>query len=376
MPVAKVQTPNVDQIIATGIDALLAQRPSAGPFVHSGHYGDIFAGWRAQLLLLNRRLVDECKAGRLPLAEGKALIELAASEFFAELPSDPQTAVGEISLIRPTATVGSGVIKQGTKFRLVPSTDPAVRSAFPVTSGIQYVTTEPVLVGPTDLSVNLIPIRATAPGAGANIPRILVGAALATMILDDTLFDQSFTVNVAYAAGGSSGISSTDIRNFARAMYTGQYAATDGALLAGALSDAGVKHVALANDTQLARTVLFVADESWAWSQNFLNQCMQVLKDTWVGFGARIAVMPIDNTLIGVNATVMLTDPKYANDTLDLRNIVRTAIRKYFDERADFYTFDMGVLAAVITASDPRILSCTSVTLLNPDGTTIPNPPA
>ncbi|HEU4729972.1 MAG TPA: hypothetical protein VFT22_18875, partial [Kofleriaceae bacterium] len=47
-----------------------------------------------------------------------------------------------------------------------------------------------------------------------------------------------------------------------------------------------------------------------------------------------------------------------------------------FDERADFYTFDMGVLAAVITASDPRILSCTSVTLLNPDGTTIPNPPA
>jgi hypothetical protein len=351
--------PTLDDIVARGIKRLLARRAGAGPFVISGRYFDVFAGWRSQLVLLRQRLADEVAARRLPTAEGRALVELAASEFFAELLPEAATALGEIALSRPMRLdLNAGVIKEGTRFKVV--ADPA---ASPPVKQVSYVTTEPAYVAIDQRNVT-IPIRATASGVDANLPRYEIGPQTA-IVVDDTLFDPTFVVDSGEAAGGSSGVHDGDIRRLAKALYAGQHAPTEGALVAGALTDAAVKHVVVVRDRVLGQSVLYIADESWAWSLAFQNQCKQILKDTWLGWGARLDVRPIHNRLVALRATVVLADPKFRDDTGDLRSIIRAAVRRYLDERPDFYTFDLNAIGGTIASADERLLTCTSVELVN-----------
>lgn len=362
--------PIVDDAIARGILRLKELRPNATPFIISGEgtYADVFAGFRAQLLLLRRRLADEVKSRRLNLAEGKALIELAASEFFAEIVSEPQTAVGTVLLRRPTLDGGAGLIPVGTRFRRV--ADPNAKP-LPVTNA-DYVSTAPVAVtvgsvDPLDDQLAAVPIAAVGPGADSNIVAYKhYGSAL--LEIADPLFDDTFEVSSNDAAGGSDGVRGPELIAFAKARYVGQYGPTQGALIAGALSTTGVKHVAAWNDTDLGRAVLFIADQSWAWSQTFQNQCLQVLKEKWVGWGARVALFGVQNYAVTLSSTVILADPKFGDDTTDLQNAIRTAVQKYFDNRPDFYAFDVNSLGGVIARCDPRILTCTNVVLANPVG--------
>jgi hypothetical protein len=363
----KIQTPNVDQIIGTGIDAFSALRPSGAPFVVSGHYGDIFAGWRAQLKLLNRRLVDETLQARLPTASKKGLQELASSDYNAIFSTDPQTAIGTVYLQRPTAGAG-GVIKKGTRFRIDanPSANPAVQQA-------QYESVEPVYItasgaGSGDPGHTVpVRIRATRAGTHANVIKLISGVVLAPIVVADTLFDPTFATLPALgdAGGGSSGMSDDDIRQLSRALYTGQYAPTNGAIVAGALSSIGVKHAALVQDNVLARTVVFLADESWGYSNQLGATALQTIKSMWMGFGGRVAVLPVLNQLTSATIGVQLTDPRYAADVVDITSNIRAALRAYLDTRSDFYRFDTQVMSGVVAKSDFRILSCRSLSLID-----------
>jgi hypothetical protein len=359
---AEAILPILDDIIVRGVHRLMARREGAGPFVISGkgRYFDIFAGWKAQLVLLRERLSDECAARRLPVAEGKALLELAASEFFAEIGEEATTATGSVTLWRPTTVGGAGVIREGTRFKVSanPTASPPVKDA-------SYVTTEPFYVTAAAFVAGPIAIVASAPGTDPNLPRYFQ-ASPAPIVLDDTLFDTTFTaLEGADAAGGSSGVQDEDVRKLAKALYLGQRAPTDGALIAGALTDAAVKHVALVRDRAKGQSVLFIADESWAWSLAFQNRCKQALKNDWLGFGARLDVRPIVNRLVALNATAILADPKFKDDTDDIRSVVRQTVRSYLDDRPDFYTFDPDALASTIASSDPRLLTCTSALLVD-----------
>lgn len=353
--------PIVDDAIARGVIKLKALRPSAAPFLISGggRYFDPFAGWRAQLMLLRNRVADEVASRRLTLAQGKALVELASSEFFADLNPDPQTAVGIVEVFRP-ATGASGTIKAGTRFKL--HTD---QTLSPPVAAASYISREPVFVGASVTAVN-VPLIAELPGPDANIPRF-ANADAATIDLADDLFDPTLqcvgiiTPSSTQMAGGSSGLKTDVLVALARAMYLGAFAPTDGALFAGALTDAAVAHVALVKDTTLAQTLMFVADESWAWSQAFNDQCAQILKDTWLGWGARVAVRQVANYQVGVAATAVLADPKFGDDTTELSSIIRQKVSDYFDKRPDFYHFDIDSIGAVIATCDPRILTCTHV---------------
>lgn len=366
---AKPILPVVDDIVARGIHKLIALRPSAAPFLVSGQgtYANIFAGWKGQLTLLRRRLADEAASRRLPLAEKKALVELVTSEFFATVNPDAQKAIGQLILSRPDATAGQGTIKEGTRFKLSGNPD-----AIPAVNDAAYVTTAPVYMGPAALTAR-VPIEASLPGTAANIP-ISFNTTTPRIEPADPLFDPTITVLASDAAGGSSGVVDPDVRALGRAMYSGQYAPTPGALIAGALNDAGVKHVAVFKDTTLARSLLFIADESWAYSVPFQLRCTQVLKDNqWVGFGARMEARPILNYSIVIDATLILTDPKYGHDTSAIASAVREAARRYFNERRDFYTFNLNALGGVIATADPkRILTCSTVAVTDAaDGTTV-----
>src|SRR5215471_3396530 len=92
--------PRPDQAIGAGVEQLVALRPAAQAFIDTDRYGNVFAGWRAQLALLVQRLVREVEASRLETATGQALRDLCASEFDTVLNMTPQAALGTANLIR------------------------------------------------------------------------------------------------------------------------------------------------------------------------------------------------------------------------------------------------------------------------------------
>lgn len=361
---AKAILPILDDAVARGVAKLIQLRPSAAPFVISGEgvYADAFFGWRAQLALLRRRLADEALSRRLPLAKGRALVELARSEFFAEIDPAPQKAVARIVVRRTTGAMPAGTIKKGTKFRKV--ADPS--AAIPVADAA-YVSTDPVPVASGQSFPIIVTAEAVSAGPEANVP-FFSNAPNGAIILDDSsIFDPALFVQSyadVTAAGGSSGPRDEDIVALAKAMYLGQYAPTKGALLAGALTDAGVKHVAFTLDPVLGQHVLFVADESWATSDPFTARCAQIVKDNWLGFGCRIDVRSVFNVLAALSATVVLRSPKFADDTTEMREKIRAKVQSYFDARPDFWTFNLNTLGGIISRADPmRILTCTTVAL-------------
>ena len=85
------QIPRLDYLAAQGQGALVALRPEARKHIPAGWYGAVLQGFRGQLSVCRARLGEEVKASRLGLAEGEALQELASSEFWATLSTEPRT---------------------------------------------------------------------------------------------------------------------------------------------------------------------------------------------------------------------------------------------------------------------------------------------
>lgn len=356
----QAQIPRTSDILAGGVKALLATRPHAVQFLETGRYGDLLFGvWKSLVQLALARLADECKAGRVPLAEGIALRDLLASEFDVVTDPAPQKAIGTFKLYRHNTTgsvLPGGLIRAGTRFARAgsPTSTPPARSA-------QYETVEPVFapsINPAGFATFPLRVVATQPGTAANIQPLDPAVTIA-----DSLFDQYWQVQESRAAGGSDGVSVAKLRSLALAISLGQYGPVLWALAAGALLTNGVSRVALrefdspsyAADRGL--TVLWIADDSWCWCQQLADTCLQNLRDKWLGFGCKCRINEVVNVPISLAATVLLRDKRYVADTLEIADNIRAACLAYFNDRADWWTWRERSIAARIVSSDRRILS-------------------
>lgn len=382
------QLPLLDDILSRGVDAIIEARPSAAKHTVLGEYGKILAGWRAQLALVLAYVSSEIRASRLPLATGQPLLQLLASEFLATIVPGPTAALGEVTLSRfqidstasGAATFTPGVIKKGTRFvkRANPTASPAIAAS-------EYESIEPVYCGSaasftssgppyTHRQSVVVRLRAKRSGEAGNGVVFWNNPSGTSLIsISDTLFD-STTTTVGYtrwrldggqAGGGLDAQSDEELRSLGQALATGQFAPTVSAALAGALNENGVVHAVAQKDLEQAIQNVFIADRSWAWSLSLQDRATQAIRDAWQGFGCRVALAPIQNFLVGISCSIVLTDPKYAADTFDIRESVRKAIRSYFDERPDFYVWRNQAIRAVIAHSDPRILTCDAATVLD-----------
>ncbi len=382
------QLPLLDDIMARGADALIAARPTATGHHESGEYGKLLHGWRAELALVLAYVSSEIRASRLPLAKGEALLQLLSSEFLATIVPGPQAAIGEVTLSRVqvdstasgATTFVPGVIKQGTRFvkRADPTASPAVEAA-------EYETIEPTYCGSaasftssgppyTHRQSVTVRIRAKRSGEAGNTVAFFNDPFTSNLIaLSDTLFDSTtttvgytkFRVDSGLAGGGLDKQSDEELRALGKALSTGQFAPTVSATLAGALNENGIVHALAQKDLTQGIQNVYLADRSWGWSLSLQDRAAQAIRDAWQGFGCRVALNRLPNILIGVSCAIVLTDPKYAADTFEIRDAVRKALREYFDDRPDFYVWRTQSLQAVIAHSDPRILTCTSVSVLD-----------
>lgn len=396
----KPQIPTPDELTTPFIDALVSRRPKALGPINSGNsrYGDIIAGLKSETRLLRARLADEAVSARLPLATGKALIELARSEYWVDADVGAKVAVGNQIITRtltnttssPTGNFSRGVIPQGFRFRKVgdPTASPPVGDAIYTAAApvvIDDIETQPA----TDLGGGkwqhvqsvTIPVVCDRTGAHANTPYFITvafpGFVPMGFNIVDTPFDPLFKPGIGDAAGGSDGLSDAALRMLATASFAGRFAPTDGALLAGTLSSSGVEHVAFAQDTTAAKTIVFATDASWGMSQRFVASVEQSLKDNWQGFGCQVVVKGVLNQRISVDATVSLVDRKFLSEITALQSKISAALRSYFDGRPDWYTWNKSAIAATIAGSDRRILTCdqSSVAVHNQEGNSLAEPP-
>ncbi len=128
------QIPTANDFATPAIDALVGRRPRALSRIGNlrPRYSNVVEGWRAQARIERAHIADEVAATRLPLAEDRALRELARSEFFADVVEEPSKAWGIISMQRvvenaqssPTGNFTSGRLPAGFRVRKRPRPDP------------------------------------------------------------------------------------------------------------------------------------------------------------------------------------------------------------------------------------------------------------
>ena len=364
--------PRPDQAIGAGIEQLVALRPAAQAFIDSGYYGNVFAGWRAQLAVAIQRLVREIEGSRLETATGDALRDLCASEFDTVLPIGPIASLGTANLLREVDG-GPGVIPKGTRFRRGATADPLL----PRTEA-SYVSAQDVVV-PQGLFHVPVPIIATRAGAFANTPAGLTAQGqpfgLQDIQLADALFDKGFSVDSATSAGGSDGVSDDLLRAAAQAYAVGRYAPTVGAVLAQAILS-GAAHVAVLEDAALGRSNVLALDVSWA-SSPALRATLQTAVNG-EGFGLRAVVFDGVNQFVRVKADVTLRREANVTDYSDVTAALTAAATAYFTTRTDWYTWRAGALRAALTRAHRSIRACTAAAVIDaaPTGDPLSEPPA
>lgn len=372
MSVAEPILPSADEILSPGLVKLIALRPRVLDLINSnsGVYSHIIAGWRAQIVLELGRLSHAVQSNRLDLAVGQELRDLIQSEF-APLPDlTPIKAIGSVVMTRlPAVSLPSGVIPAGSKFRRpsITTSTPAV----PAVADATYETISETYVPQGTLAFEL-PIQAVLAGSVSN--QIVVNnLGSSNIVIVDSIFDPKFTVDNFSAAGGSDGFTDPQLRQYARAYISGQYAPVNGALMAGALGAAGAKHAAI-RDTGTGVATVFIADATWAGAPYWSKTVKQALYDRWVGFGCVVDVKHVTNKAIGVIATVRVTDSSALYNTADIEKSIHDALTSYFDDRVDWYAWKLNAVRSVIAHSDKRILSCTTVSVVDAAGAPLAEP--
>ena len=378
------QVPRMPDLMAAAVDAVCAgldDRARAQRIFHANHgrWGDVLRGFRGQAERTRARMTREIIATRLiEQNTGQPLKDLAASEYFARLPDEPQYAVGEVLLTRTKQNSSSGMTGNflaGTvKSGLRVNRPQVVGGDLPL-SDAQYTFTEDVVCStddtfsPTDLGDGKwlhtqqvsVPIKASRSGVGPNTP-ILAGGELADRLFDASLpIADRFVAGSLSAAGGAVGGTDPQVLALAKAMGTGRHGANNAAALAGALSDPRVRRVAAKLDYSTAILRLFIADASWATSAKLRSSVLQGLADNkWIGFGARVAMGRIFQQPVTVEGTVLVRSALSKADHSELTAVATGALLHYFDERPDFYTWQLNAIGGVIAQADKRILTCQS----------------
>lgn len=370
-----------DEIIGPGLDKFYTLRPRSFQHINlrTGTYWHPWAAQRAQASLALQYLTELVQSNTLD-ATGQSLLDYVRSEF-SELPEanfNGLQAVGEVTLTRPTG-LSSGNVAKGYRFfrEANDSTQVPWEAA-------EYETTADAYVDVGQLSVT-IPIRAVSAGKAAN--HLLRTDAVTANVkpAGPPLFDPTLTVSAFDAGGGAdtrpdqarlTQENEDYVREYARAFSKGQYGPTRDASKYGALKALGIRHALSYDDLHAATERVLVADESWGSSELLARTAQQLLVDEGlIGFGCVVTATRVRNKLIAARCNVVLRDWQFTSKTDEIDKSIDTAVRDYFDKRADWNLWQKRPLRAAITGAHERILKCSSVMVVDVNGVEVAEVP-
>lgn len=389
------QLPRIADLLAPGVTALIAARPSAERHTTSrtGRYAAVIRGLGAQAELARAYLASEVKAGTLQ-AEGAALLEYLQSEFFASFDQTALAGVGHADITRTitnavaeTNSLTPGVLRKGTII-----SRPGDPGFTPVVEQAEYETLEDASFGPNDTTttgsgesvthvqtVTSVPIRALRTGTHSSVPVFLeaVTPHQAGRVSSGDLFETQSTWSASLRCGGGAAeLVDDQLRQIAPYLGQGLFGPTGAAGMAGALGYLGVRYAAYRSNQTSGVDQVFVADGAWGSSPAFSEAVIGFMAaKRWIGFGARIRAREVENQPTIVRPTVMVQNTEKTGDKTALREDLLAAARKYFDERPNWWTWSTESLRAALTAGSRKILTVTDVDVTDRSGTAL-EPPA
>lgn len=369
-----ILVPTADTILRPALEKMYVLRPRSFDHLNyrTGIWWHPFAGYKAQVSLMLRRLGLRVAANRLSTATKQDLLEYVASEYDALPETDKTFANGEvvfsrIASITAPGTEPAGDIPKGTKL----SRSSNLTTQIPIKVA-QYETLSDVHFDVGQLSSTSVAVRALQPGALGNHP-IRHGETIAHGVSVTGLFDTSITVNTFSMAGGSEGAADKYVRSYAKAYALGQYGPTEAASRYGALRATGVRNILVFDLPGTGTQEVLVGDSSWASSTRWTSAVQQSLYDNdLVGIGCKVIVRGIENIVVTVIATVTLRDSNYLTETTEIDNAIRVAVKAYLDDRPDWNIWKTDGLKAAITRAHPKIFNCSAAVMKTVAGVTIP----
>jgi len=269
-------------------------------------------------------------------------------------------------------TAKAGTIKIGSIWQVQSDSTQS-----PPIVGAQYNSLYDTVITVGQEQVTVI-IQSTISGEVGNLPQWITGGQNRTVNLISTLFDSSaiekFSTNDLRAAGGLTTESDDILRISSKAKFKGKNSPVNDALIAGALEDGRMAHVAILEDLNKGIAYIYAADNSWSQSDKLLNEIHQSIKSNYEGAGCKTLMASIKNKLIRLNATITLRDSKNLADMTDLISNLQVAFTNYFDNRSDFYVWNYNTLKSIGSTTDRKILACSEIYVLDEDGLILTEP--
>jgi hypothetical protein len=224
-----------------------------------------------------------------------------------------------------------------------------------------------------------VPIVAVQPGPHANLPQWTSGGQKRLIRVREPLFDQAakhaFQLVELRAAGGAVGHNDDAVRKAARANWIGRHGPVAGALVAGCLQVPGPRDVVVREDLERGRAIVYVADQRWAYSDRWHEiLLLRLRKQGRIGFGCSVAFGQVLNRLVRVELAVKLRSWNDLASSSAITERLRDALRAYFDERPDWWIWDLAAIRATCTQADARILGCPHAAVRDSEGQPIAQP--
>jgi hypothetical protein len=330
-------------------DGIVGQRERRAD-THDGSAYDLLGGMSAMLFSRQvQRDRDLFRANYFDSAEGEDLTSRVSRLYVVARVLDTY-GIGTVSLARPNASAGAGVIPAGTRIVIYASsgtTDPRI---FAVTADT------PVSATATTAAP---PVRATTTGAGTSMT-LSVGLAAR---IDDPLWDSTWSVVGIQTADGTAFEKAEDYRARVRTQFYANRAGYAAAIIL-ACQGVGATNVVpypsnwTGDATDVGYNALYVGDASFNGSPALVQACTLTLESVRV-LGADLQILQLASQSLTVSVTASLYDDPGSFNTTDLTLAIQAAIGAYFDGRKNAFSYQIDAIAGAVFRASPAVQGAT-----------------
>lgn len=263
---------------------------------------------------------------------------------------------GVATLVRATASGGSGTVPTGTRFFIVPSNGQADARVYKVSADTVASATQTLLQ---------VPVSATVLGVGTALAATSGGGYI--MQIQDPLWDTSWTLQSIQTVDGTTFEKAEDYRARVRVTRAANRVGYKAAII-NTLAGIGATNVALFASSWAGLSQdyglnwCYVADASFNGSPALITACDLALESVRV-LGCDLQVLPISTVQLTVSLQVSLWDDPGNFDLGSITTSIQANVAAYFDGRRNAYSYQLDAIFGAVARASTAIQN---LTILSP----------